>query len=498
MLLSKLLAAYSSIAEIDDREITHLCLSSLEVKPGALFFAYPGEKTDGRNYINDAIEKGAAAIVAEENHWPLVGATGGRPSQGSAPNSTWATTGGSPLPPTIIYLNNLQEKIGPIAQLFYDYPAKDMQIIGVTGTNGKTSIAYILAQIFNLWGMAAVSIGTLGIGKPGEKFIETGINTPDPISLQKYFLNLKQQNCKIVVMEVSSHGLMQDRVRGICFDAVIFTNLTQDHLDYHKTMEAYGQAKERILIYHDVKNAIFNLDDPWCANLYQKYNNTKIGCKIKCVAYSIVTSKIRLEETQLIGQFNLQNLSAAVTCLLALGYDEKKVMSILPEIKPVPGRLELVRKIDAPCCVIDYAHTPDALKKALLAVREFATGKIYCVFGCGGDRDAGKRPLMASIAEEYADEICVTEDNPRTESSEKILQDIVKGFLEAAKFVVIADRESAIRATILRAQKNDVVLIAGKGHEEYQIIGNVKKHFSDKEVVEEIFASFVKGSSQTK
>lgn len=461
MYLSQLLAPYISISPNDDREVTNLCLSSRDVKPGALFFAYPGEKADGRNYIQDAIKNGAVAVVAES--------TG--QAQGAAPTST------------VIYLNDIQSKIGPIAQKFYDYPAKKMKIIGVTGTNGKTSVTYILAQIFNLWGISAVSMGTFGIGKPGEKFIETGINTPDPVSLQRYFSELTQQGCKVVAMEVSSHGLAQDRVRGIDFEAAIFTNLTQDHLDYHHTMHEYGLAKERFLTHHGVKKAIFNLDDAWCANLYQKYKNEKLSC----FAYSLKTPMIDLKDTQFIGQFNLQNILAAVTCLISLGYDEASVLSTLAKVRPVPGRLELLQLPGMPSCVIDYAHTPDALQKALLAVREMTQGKLYCIFGCGGDRDTSKRPLMAAIAEKFADAVCITDDNPRNEASEKILEDIMTGFSAKADFVVIADREAAIRETILRAKENDTVLIAGKGHEDYQIVKDKKHFFSDQLVVKKVF-----------
>ena len=330
MQLSQLLAPYCVIPKSHDRAITHLCLSSRDIKPGALFFAYPGEKADGRDFIDDAIKKGAAAIIQAAIEEPFFS------REKVADRSDEGETGvnGNTV---IITLQNIKEKIGRIAQTFYHHPSRDMQIIGVTGTNGKTSVAYILAQIFNLWGISAVSMGTFGIGKPGEVFIETGINTPDPISLQRYFLRLKQQGCKIVVMEVSSHALAQGRVEGIVFDVAIFTNLTQDHLDYHLTMENYGLAKERLLTHHEVKNAIFNLDDSWCQNLYHQYRDSKINC----FGYALDQSskKILESKTQLIGQFNEQNILAAVTCLLSLGYEEQVIIDVLPKVKAVPGRL---------------------------------------------------------------------------------------------------------------------------------------------------------------
>lgn len=458
MKLSELLEKYVVIPPSQDVEVTSLCLSSREVTPGALFFAYPGEKADGRGFINEAIRNGAVAVIAESEN---------------AGMSSW---GGS-----IFHLFGVQHKIGPIAQKFYNYPAKAMKIIGVTGTSGKTSVTNIIAQCLNHLDVQAYVIGTFGVGKPQGPFIETGINTPDPIHLQRYFLQLKDQGCDVVVMEVSSHALMQGRVQGVVFDAAIFTNLTQDHLDYHKTMQNYGLAKERLLTQHQVKQAIFNVDDAWCRQLYERYQAT-----LPCRGFSLQNTTITVEETGLIGEFNLQNVLAAVSCLLSLGYEENCVLSVLPNICPIPGRLELVQTAGAPRCVIDYAHKPDALQKALIAVRGMTTGKLFCVFGCGGDRDVTKRALMAKIAEQYADEICITDDNPRTESSKKILEDILQGFSQKEKVHVISDRKIAIEAMMARAENQDIVLIAGKGHEKYQIIGHEKKYFSDKDIVEKI------------
>lgn len=451
MKLSDLLSDYGALGlSCGDPEITSLCLSSHEVTPGALFFAYPGEKADGRAYIAAAWQQGAAAIIAE--------------------------AGGDPMP-GVIYFSQVQAKIGPIAQKFYDYPAKNLTIIGVTGTSGKTSVTNILAQFFNALGKTTYVMGTFGIGKPEGPFIETGINTPDPIRLAQYFQHIQRAGGEVVVMEVSSHALAQSRTQGVEFAAAIFTNLTRDHLDYHVTMQAYGLAKERLLTQHRVYQAIFNLDDPWCCVLYARYRS-----QLACRGFSLKESGIAWESAMLLGDFNRQNLLAALHCLWALGYNESEVLLQLPYIRPIPGRLERVEVAGAACCVIDYAHKPDALEQVLRVVRAMTSGKLFCIFGCGGDRDRGKRPLMAQIAERYADEVCITDDNPRTESSAKILEDILAGFQAPERVCVLPDRETAISSTLARATVDDVVLIAGKGHEEYQIVGQEKKYFSDKMV----------------
>jgi len=466
MKLSELLSQYMTLSDSQDVEISEICLSSVDVVAGAMFFAYPGEKADGRDFIPEAIKKGARAIISECPDSFHDGAI--QPANADRP--------------MIIYFKEVQKKIGVIAQKFFDYPAKNIKIIGITGTSGKTSVANIIAQSLNLLGGNAYVMGTFGVGKPQGPFIETGINTPDPIELQRHLVYLKKQNCDVLVMEVSSHALIQGRVQGFVFDIAIFTNLTQDHLDYHKTMEEYGRAKERLLTEHRVYHAIFNRDDPWAHRLYDRHKNSSVICS----EFSLKECAINLHDTQLIGEFNQYNLLAAMSCLAILGYSQKEFVNILPNIRPIPGRLERVYANDLPCCIIDYAHKPDALEKALVAVRQMTKGQVFCVFGCGGDRDKSKRPLMGAIAERYADHICLTDDNPRTENSANILADILAGIQNKSRVRVIYNREEAIRSTIALASPNDVILIAGKGHEHYQIIGTEKKHFSDREIVEKI------------
>lgn len=477
MKLSELLSEYKEIhiPSSEDKLISALSLSSQDIPFDSLFFAYPGEKADGRNYIDQVIKKGAVAVLKECEHLKKAFQIEYSPLSSSVP---------------IISIPHLQKEIGLIAQKFYDYPSKKMQIIGVTGTSGKTSVTHIITQILNHMGKNAYMMGTLGIGKPNESFFETGINTPDALSIQRYFRELNKKSCEVIVMEVSSHAIAQGRVQGLIFDAAIFLNLSQDHLDYHKTMEEYGAVKASLLIKNEIKQAIFNLDHAWSHDLYHLYKETKKNCH----GFSIHSSRINLKNSPLFGEFNQQNLLAAVTCLLSLGYNEKEVLAALPFIRPIPGRLECIKQSGYACCVIDYAHKPDALEKVLLAVKAMTKGKLFCVFGCGGDRDKGKRPMMARIAETYADKVGITNDNPRTESPEKIFQDILSGFQNPSSVLVIPDRKQAIETMISMAKEEDTVLIAGKGHEDYQIIGHEKRYFSDRDLVKTILNNTIKSN----
>lgn len=369
-----------------------------------------------------------------------------------------------------------------------------LDVIGVTGTNGKTSCSRLLAQAFDLLGEQAAVIGTLGAG-----FLsaceQTGCTTPDMLTIHRYIRQFADAGAKHVVMEVSSHGLDQGRVEGVPFDTAVFTNLTRDHLDYHGTMEAYAAAKEKLFTSWSLRHGVVNADDAFGRVLIQKYqhrmNMVSYGAgqmislaRAGATAYGYtldvsVAGTIITVQSQLLGQFNISNLLAVIAVLYAQSVSLADIVNVVGRLSPVPGRLETIMLPHKPLCVVDYAHTPDALQKALVACREFAPGQVYCVFGCGGDRDKGKRPLMAKIAEAYADYSIVTLDNPRTESPSTILSDIQQGFSRCAPVEIIADRKQAIQYALGKAKEGDVVLVAGKGHETYQIIGEERIPFSD-------------------
>jgi len=454
-----------------DKEIKGLSIDSRTIKAGDVFLAYPGVNSDGRAYIKEVINQQASAILMEGDEASISW-------QGDIPQIT---------------IPQLQKKVGELAARFYGYPAQSLRMIGITGTNGKTSCSHFLASSLDYLGIKCGVIGTLGNGLYGH-LNETALTTPDPITLHKILRELVNQGAKAVAMEVSSHSLDQGRVEGIDFEIGIFTNLTQDHLDYHETMEKYGQAKQKL--FDHVRYAVINADDTFGRQLIETLPAEKV------VTYSTHTHAIQLALTgirmtlvspwgtgevamPLIGSFNVHNVLAVFTTLSLMGISFENSLMALSQLKPVAGRMQTLGGGEKPLVVVDYSHTPDSLEKALMALRQHCKGKLYCLFGCGGDRDRSKRPLMAAIAERLADKVMVTDDNPRTEKAESIVNDIMSGFLEASNVIVQHSRSKAIKDIIQCAQSGDCVLIAGKGAETYQQIGNEKIPFNDAEWAKE-------------
>lgn len=463
---------------------TFLQSDSRKIRQGDIFIACQGEYVDGRQFIPAAIEQGAIFVYWDDDgkfKW----------------NPNWSVQNQG--------IKELRYRAGMLAEAAYGHIAEKLNIIGVTGTNGKTSITQWLAQAIDILENKKKScaiMGTVGNGYWGELH-ESTHTTPDPVSVQTLLRHFANDGATHVAMEVSSHGLDQYRVNGVRFRSAIFTNLTRDHLDYHANMADYGQAKARLFYWKNLQHAIINADDTFGRELIQtlKAQNSPLhiysyGFKSNsdiCITHFQASSSgmnIHLQtpwgtgkiQTHLLGRFNAQNLAACVGALCANGYDLTQVLMALAQICPATGRMDMISEPDKPLIVIDYAHTPDALEKALMTLREIqnSDGKLWCIFGCGGNRDRGKRPLMGAIAAAHSDYPVITSDNPRMEDPQTIINDILPAVSSPA--LVEVDRRRAIEQTILRAMANDIILIAGKGHETYQDIQGVKQHFSDFEV----------------
>jgi UDP-N-acetylmuramoyl-L-alanyl-D-glutamate--2,6-diaminopimelate ligase len=450
--------------------IGRLSSDSRRVAPGVAFFAYPGEAADGRAHIDDALRRGASAVVWEE--------------EGFAWKPEWRVPN--------VAVRGLKHAAGALAGEFYGRPSEAMWMCGVTGTNGKTSCSQWIA-----WALGGAAIGTLGFGTHGA-LQPLGNTTPDALELQWLLKSFREKKVRAVAMEVSSHGLVQGRVNGISFDCALFTNLSHDHLDYHGSMEAYAEAKSRLFEVPGLQAAVLNLDDVMGVQLARRL--TARG--LRTIGYSLsraalapgsVSEFVYLEnghlesswgrsaaEVNQLGRFNLSNALGVLGCLVASGMPFPEAASKLAVLPSVPGRMEKIS--DRPLVVIDYAHTPDALEKVLQALRPIADargGKLTAVFGAGGDRDAKKRPLMGAIAARLADRPLVTSDNPRSEDPGSIIAQITRDI--AGPHEVEPDRAKAIEMAVGAAAEADVVLIAGKGHENYQEIGGKRLPFSDAE-----------------
>ncbi|HZP87056.1 MAG TPA: UDP-N-acetylmuramoyl-L-alanyl-D-glutamate--2,6-diaminopimelate ligase [Burkholderiales bacterium] len=454
---------------------------SRRIRKGDLFAAFPGESADARRFIPQAIERGAAAVLWE--------------ADGFCWNSDWSV----PNAP----VRGLREKLGYIAAQIYGDASRRMWVCGVTGTNGKTSCSHWIAQALTRLGRPTAVIGTLGIGFPGA-LTPGERTTPDAAAIQEELADLHARGAQGAAMEVSSHGLDQGRVNGVTFAVALFTNLSRDHLDYHGTMEQYGAAKAKLFAFPGLQHAVVNVDDPFGVQLAEGIAASRVSLlryglgKGDVAGHRLDLSSrgLKLEITtpwgpaalrsQLLGGFNALNLLGVLAVLLTAGVSLRDAADALAQLDPVAGRLQLLREPNRPLVVIDYAHTPDALQKVLETLRSLLppAGRLICVFGCGGDRDPGKRPLMGEVATRLADVAVVTSDNPRSEPPLAIIEDIVAG--AHSSYHIEPDRALAIRYALTNRGPDDIVLLAGKGHEAYQEIGDQRLPFSDLEVAQAV------------
>jgi UDP-N-acetylmuramoyl-L-alanyl-D-glutamate--2,6-diaminopimelate ligase len=469
--------------------ITRLESDSRAIRQGDTFVAYPGALADGRNFIAQAIERGANAVIWEAHEFKW--------------NPDWSVPN--------LGVSDLRHHAGEIAGQVYGQPSKEIWMVGVTGTNGKTSISHWLARSFSALNRKCALLGTLGNGFPGA-LSATANTTPDALLVHGLLKEYVQQGAKVTAMEVSSHALTQGRVNGVHFDVALLTNLTRDHLDYHGDMQSYAAAKRRLFDWASLKFAALNLDDAFGAELAEQLQDAEV----EVIGYGMNDDALKLAErlgiravygnlshmdaqgltlqlhtswgsaalqSKLIGRFNASNLLGALAVLLASDVVIDDAVRELGLQKAVAGRMQTLGGKGSPAVVVDYAHTPDALEKVLHTLREVTEpsgGKVICVFGCGGDRDRGKRQMMGTVVSRFADVRIVTSDNPRNEEPRDIIDAILQGM--HGDYLVIEDRAKAIAAAIEKASRNDTVLIAGKGHEDYQEIRGVKHPFSDSEI----------------
>ena len=468
-----------AIAGSTDREITGVDIDSRQVSDGHLFVAMRGTQVDGHRFIGKAEEQGAAAIVCEDM------------PEKQKENVTY------------IKVASTQDAVGPIATMFYGNPSEKLKLVGVTGTNGKTTIATLLFDMFRKMGHRCGLLSTV-CNYIEDEAIAADHTTPDAIELNKLLARMVDAGCEYAFMECSSHAIHQKRIGGLNFAGGIFTNLTRDHLDYHKTVEAYRDAKK---MFFDMlpkgSFAVINADDKNGAFMVQ---NTKANVKTYSTR-QMADFRAHLLEchfegmyleidgrevgVQFIGKFNVSNLLAVYGTAVCLGKNPEEILVVMSTLKSVSGRLQPINSNSGITAVVDYAHTPDALSNVLNAIHEVLNGrgKVITVCGAGGNRDKGKRPIMAQEAARQSDKVILTSDNPRFEDPQEIINEMMEGLSaqQRKKTLSIVDRKEAIRTAIMLAEKGDVILIAGKGHEDYQEIAGVKHHFDDREIVEEIF-----------
>ncbi|MGQ0657041.1 MAG: UDP-N-acetylmuramoyl-L-alanyl-D-glutamate--2,6-diaminopimelate ligase [Chromatiales bacterium] len=484
--LRGLLAGLVTLDARHDRRVQGLALDSRRVRAGDVFLATPGTRVHGRDYIDVAVERGAVAVLVESDAAPAQVHAGGVP---------------------IIAVPALKAHVGEIAARFYGEPSRSLRVVGVTGTNGKTTVSHLLAHALTHLDTRRPCgiIGTIGIGFPGA-LQPAEATTPDPIALQAALAEMRDRGAGAVATEVSSHALDQHRVAGVRFAAAVFTNLTRDHLDYHRNMDAYGEAKARLFLTHNLKAAVINLDDRFGRQLLAsippdvavyRYTEQAAGADADVICGTELRSGgagldlvVRRGErqgrihTRLLGRFNAANLLAAFSAVVALGVPWDQAVQAFQSAGGVPGRMEPFGGTHGdPLVVVDYAHTPDGLQQVLRSARELCRGRLWCVFGCGGNRDPGKRPLMGAVAAELADEVIVTSDNPREEEPERIIAEILSNLGAGLRVRSIPERSAAVTAAVRQAGASDVVVVAGKGHEDYQEVRGQRLPLSDRVLV---------------
>jgi UDP-N-acetylmuramoyl-L-alanyl-D-glutamate--2,6-diaminopimelate ligase len=460
-------------------EVHGITDDSRKVEPGDLFIAVPGINSDGRDYIQTVAEKSAGLVLCEP----------------PAPDVF--------VDIPVVEFRDLKSNIGRIASRYFGDPSSQMLVVAITGTNGKTSCSHFISEALSTLGQKCGTVGTMGYGTVGH-LTDAGLTTPDAINLQKYLAALQEDSCKAVSIEASSHGLEQHRLNGTTIDVAVFTNITRDHLDYHNSFDEYKRSKQALFQWPELKTAIVNIDDEFglelCSVISKKVEvlttSTLIGIA------DVTSSDVHLDnsgmefklispwgegtvKSPLMGRFNISNMLSTTALLGSQGFPFPEIVKTLSGLGVVRGRMDVIREEGCPTILIDYAHTPDALDKALQAAREHCEGELWCVFGCGGDRDKGKRRQMGEIASRVADHTMITDDNPRSESSSVITGEILKGAAVKKDVQVVTDRRSAILKVLGEASNKDTVLIAGKGHEEYQEINGKKYSFSDYKVVED-------------
>lgn len=492
----------SGIAEVDvDVDVSMLTLDARDIAIGGLFLAISGSQNHGMQYVRQAIKNGAAAIIFDPK------------SGGNLLSKKFVNRDDI----VLLELSDLSNYVSEIASRFYQYPSKETSVVGITGTNGKTSISHFMAQAMGIRQPCGV-IGTLGWGFLG-RLTKTVNTTPDAVSVQCGLSQLVNEKAQAIAMEVSSHGLQQHRVAAVEFDGAVFTNLTHDHLDYHGSMEAYGEAKLTLFKSPTLKFAVVNLDDSYSSVIVKTLASpvtllgytrlSKVNERVNALLHitNEVVDKDGLRfslnfqgrqydvRTDLLGRFNIDNVTATLAILFAQGWGVQEAIEAVEGLESIPGRMECISLDDSlPLVIVDFAHTPDALASVLKSVREHCDGRLMVVFGCGGDRDSSKRTLMGQVADAHADSIIVTNDNPRHENAEKIAEEIMLG--AGAEAEVLLDRESAINKAVNSASADDVVVVAGKGHEGFQLIADKKLPFNDADVVRSALQHRLKGGMQ--